>query len=185
MLSDRSNQGANLGFSLPEVLVTLVILTILMVVLGNIGWRLVAIARLNLAAFELSQAWKVTRFDALGGGDYPDTLCMHAVEPQQIRYAQIRGSDCQEVLHWRSLTRGVGIDRENSTLRTVKAIAGNGGDIYRVSWADTQGGMGGSWGQLGRLTLQVPGLKRKKCLFLFRVDGSWDIREDRQCHRKY
>ncbi|MFM7478882.1 MAG: prepilin-type cleavage/methylation domain-containing protein, partial [Microcystis aeruginosa] len=27
------------------------------------------------------------------------------------------------------------------------------------------------------------GTTAKRCLFLFRVDGSWDIREDNRCQR--
>jgi hypothetical protein len=34
---------------------------------------------------------------------------------------------------------------------------------------------------LGRVTLVAPGTPDKKCLFLFNVDGGWDIREDSQC----
>jgi len=58
---------------------------------------------------------------------------------------------------------------------------GNQGTIYRASWADTKGGLGGSWGQLGRITLVASGTPDKRCLFLFRVDGSWDIRQDDRC----
>ncbi|MCA2552716.1 MAG: hypothetical protein IM466_02950, partial [Microcystis sp. M04BS1] len=44
-------------------------------------------------------------------------------------------------------------------------------------------GLGGSWGQLGRITLVASGAPDKRCLFLFRVDGSWDIRQDNRCVR--
>jgi len=53
--------------------------------------------------------------------------------------------------------------------------------IYRASWGDTREGLGGSWGQLGRITLVAAGTPDKRCLFLFRVDGSWDIRQDNRC----
>ena len=61
--------------------------------------------------------------------------------------------------------------------------AGNGGIYYRASWADTRGGLGGSWGQLGRIVLTTPEISAKKCLFLFRVDGSWNIRDNHSCNR--
>jgi hypothetical protein len=102
---------------------------------------------------------------------------------RRIEVARIQGDNCESVDQWQSLTAGVGIDTDNSTLRTVTGVAGNGGTIYRVSWADTRGGLGGSWGQLGRLVLVAEGTTAKKCLFLFRTDGTWDIREDNRCQR--
>ena len=101
----------------------------------------------------------------------------------RIEVAKIPSDDCERVSEWQSLTAGVGIDTANSTLRRVSGVGGNDGTIYRVSWADTRGGLGGSWGQLGRLTLTAEGTTDKRCLFLFRVDGSWDIREDNRCQR--
>ena len=171
----------NTGWTLLETLISLTIFTILILLALTSFSRIMASIRLNIAAAQLSQAWKITRFDAIGSGKTPTSLCMQETRPQQIEYAQIVGRDCANVNNWVSLTRGVQIDVDNSTLRTVRNIAGNGGSIYRVSWADTKGGLGGSSGQLGRLVLMADGTKAKKCLFLFRTDGSWNIREDAQC----
>lgn len=145
--------------------------------------RLVAWSKLNIATFELSQQWKVTRLDATGSGSQPLSLCMSELTSGQIYYAQIEGDECETVTQWMALTKDVSIDKANSTLRTVAGIAGNGGLIYRVSWADTRGGLGGSWGQLGRLVLIAGGTSAKKCLFLFSTEGDWNIREDHKCDR--
>ncbi|MCZ8119202.1 MAG: prepilin-type N-terminal cleavage/methylation domain-containing protein [Microcystis sp. LE18-22.4A] len=167
------------GYSFIELLVTLTLITILLLIGFSILSRLIAELRLDMATFELSQHWKFTRFDAMGSGTTPTTLCMK--DDGRIEVAKIAGDDCETVSEWQSLTNGVDIDTTNSTLRRVSGVGGNDGTIYRVSWADTKGGMGGSWGQLGRLTLTAQGTTAKRCLFLFRVDGSWDIREDNRC----
>ncbi|MFM8300085.1 MAG: prepilin-type N-terminal cleavage/methylation domain-containing protein [Microcystis aeruginosa] len=171
------------GYSFIEMLVTLTLITILLLIGFSILSRLIAELRLDIATFELSQHWKFTRFDATGSGTTPTALCMKRSAEWQIEVAKIPGDDCETVTGWQSLTAGVGIDMANSTLRRVKGPAGNNGTIYRVSWGDTKGGLGGSWGQLGRLTLTAQGTTAKRCLFLFRVDGSWDIREDNRCQR--
>lgn len=168
------------GHTLLELLVTLTIIAILLMIGFPLLSRSLAEIRLNIATFELSQHWKFARFDATGNGATPTALCMKSTE-RRIEVAKISGDNCEAVTGWQSLTEGVGIDTANSTLRRVKGLAGNDGTIYRVSWADTNGGLGGSWGQLGRLTLIVKGTSAKRCLFLFRVDGSWNIRKDNQC----
>lgn len=169
------------GYSFIEMLVTLTLITILLLIGFSILSRLIAELRLDMATFELSQHWKFTRFDATGSGTTPTALCMK--DDGRIEVAKIVGDDCETVSEWQSLTNGVNIDTANSTLRRVSGVGGNNGTIYRVSWADTRGGLGGSWGQLGRLTLTAQGTTAKRCLFLFRVDGSWDIREDNRCQR--
>ena len=92
------------------------------------------------------------RIAGTGNGALPTVLCMREAG-RRIEVARIQGDNCETVTEWQSLTAGVGIDTATSTLRTVTGVAGNGGTIYRVSWADTRGGLGGSWGQLGRLVL--------------------------------
>lgn len=168
------------GHTLIELLVTLTLIAILLMISFSLLSPLLAEIRLNIATFELSQHWKFTRFDATGNGATPTALCMKSSE-RRIEVAKISGDNCEAVTEWQSLTKGVGIDTANSTLRRVNGLAGNNGTLYRVSWADTKGGLGGSWGQLGRLTLIAEGTTAKRCLFLFRVDGSWNIRKDNQC----
>jgi prepilin-type N-terminal cleavage/methylation domain-containing protein len=171
------------GLTLLETLISLVLVGILVAIALIFFTRLLAWIRLNLATAELANQWRYTQLEALGSGRSPFSLCMVEAATEQIRFARIAGDRCEEVTDWKALTRGVKIDKNNSTLRTVAGVAGNGGVIYRVSWADTRGGLGGSWGQLGRLVLLAPGTPAKKCLFLFDVDGSWNIREDRRCDR--
>ncbi|MEG3440165.1 prepilin-type N-terminal cleavage/methylation domain-containing protein [Pannus brasiliensis CCIBt3594] len=179
------------GYTLAELLITIILLTILLMIGLSFLSRFIAELRLRIAMFELSQQWKFTRFDATGSGATPAALCMRETAERRIEVAKIQGDRCEsagsealaEPVRWQSLTAGVEIDEENSTLRRVSGVAGNSGDIYRVSWADTRAGLGGAWGQLGRLTLIAPGTPAKKCLFLFNTDGSWNIREDSNCNR--
>jgi prepilin-type N-terminal cleavage/methylation domain-containing protein len=170
------------GYTLTELLVTIVLVTILLVITLFFLSRFLADRRLDIAMFELSQQWKIARFDATGNGNTPTALCMREMS-SRIEIAKIEGDRCETVDRWQPLTAGVVIDESNSTLRRVSGVAGNSGQIYRVSWADTRGGLGGSWGQLGRITFIAPGTPDKKCLFLFNTDGSWNIRENRNCGR--
>jgi Tfp pilus assembly protein FimT len=163
------------------MLVTLILLGILLTIALSVYHRLMAWIRLNIATFEISQHWKHTRYQATGEGSDPLSLCMAENETQQIKVAKVQGDKCENVTDWTPITRGVSIDTDNSTLRRVSGPVGNQGTIYRASWADTRGGLGGSWGQLGRITLVASGTPDKRCLFLFRVDGSWDIRKDNSC----
>ncbi|AVQ73623.1 hypothetical protein MTo_02569 [Microcystis aeruginosa NIES-1211] len=178
-----NRQKSTSGLTQVEMLVTLILLAILLTIALSVYHRLMAWIRLNLATFEISQQWKNTRYQATGGGSHPLSLCMTASEPEQIKVAKVQGGRCENVTDWIPITRGVSIDTNNSTLRRVSGPAGNKGKIYRASWADTKGGLGGSWGQLGRITLVASGTPDKRCLFLFRVDGSWDIRQDNRCVR--
>ena len=171
------------GHTLLELLVVLTLISILLMLGLPLLSGLLAKIRLNIATFELSQYWKFARFDAMGSGATPNSLCMKDSTERRIEVAKIVGDNCEAVTRWQSLTAGVGIDTANSTLRRVSGLAGNDGTIYRVSWADTKGGLAGSWGQLGRLVLSAEGTTAKRCLFLFRVDGSWDIREDNRCQK--
>jgi hypothetical protein len=163
------------------MLVTLILLGILLTLALSAYHRLMAWIRLNIATFEISQQWKNTRYQATGEGSDPLSLCMAASETEQIKVAKVQGDECENVTDWTPITRGVSIDTDNSTLRRVSGPMGSKGTIYRASWADTKGGLGGSWGQLGRITLVAAGTPNKSCLFLFRVDGSWDIRQDNKC----
>ena len=143
LLWPKSVQQA--GFSLIETMIVTVIISILVAVALPLFTGLVAQSRLNAAIFELSQQWKVTRYDAIGSGSTPYTLCM-TENKNRVTYVKIKGNDCTAVTSWSSLPRGVAIEEENSTLRRVAGVAGGQGEIYRVSWADTRAGYGGSWG---------------------------------------
>ncbi|KAB0241522.1 prepilin-type cleavage/methylation domain-containing protein [Microcystis aeruginosa EAWAG127a] len=178
-----NRQKSTSGLTQVEMLVTIILLGILLTIALSVYHRLMAWVRLNIATFEISQQWKNTRYQATGGGSHPLSLCMAESENQQIQVAQVQGNQCENVTDWTPITRGVSIDTANSTLRRVSGPAGNQGTIYRASWADTRRGLGGSWGQLGRITLVASGAPDKRCLFLFRVDGSWDIRQDNRCVR--
>jgi prepilin-type N-terminal cleavage/methylation domain-containing protein len=166
------------GFTHLELTASLVILSILLAIALPTYFGLMDKIRLNSAIAQLSQQWKATRYDAIGNGISPDTLCMKDSSP--IQYAQISGNDCRNVSSWQTLPAGVTIHLSNSTLYSVNDSHGN--KIYRVSWADTKGGYGGSSGRLGRITLTNHS-RHQKCLFLYHVDGSWNIRTDTQCHR--
>jgi type II secretory pathway pseudopilin PulG len=170
-----------LGMTLLETLIVLLLLSILILLLFNTIIQFLAYIKLNIATNQLAMYWRATRYDAMGGGSQPTTLCMKISEP--ILFAQIAGSRCENVTQWSSLTHGVAIDTSNSTLRTVAGIAGNGGTIYRVSWADTRSGYGGSYGQLGKIVLMSPGTGAKRCLVLFNTDGTWNIRQNSKCQR--
>lgn len=176
-----NRQKSTSGLTQVEMLVTLILLGILLTMAIPFYQRLMAWIRLNIATFEISQQWKNTRYQATGEGSHPLSLCMAENETQQIKVAKVQGDECENVTDWTPITRGVSIDTDNSTLRRVSGPVGNQGTIYRSSWADTRGGLGGSWGQLGRITLVASGTPDKRCLFLFRVDGSWDIRQDNKC----
>ncbi|PSF39434.1 prepilin-type cleavage/methylation domain-containing protein [Aphanothece hegewaldii CCALA 016] len=175
--------NVNTGLTLLELMITLVLIGILITIAFSVMSRLMSWFRLNIATFQLSQQWKTTRYEATGKGSLPMSVCMAEILPEQIQYTQIQGSNCEVATQWLFLPQGVSIDTNNSTLPTVNGIAGNGGKYYRASWADTQGGMGGSWGQLGRIVLITPPISAKKCLFLFKVDGSWNIRENANCNK--
>ncbi len=177
----RRSDSFSKGLTLSELLIGITLLTVLIIICWPLIMRLIAWIRLNIATFQLSQQWKFTRYAAIGNGRTPTTLCITESQTGRIQYAQIWGNNCEGLRGWESLISGVSIDRNRSTLRTVASVAGNGGLIYRVSWADTRAGMGGSWGQLGRLTLTAEGTPERRCLVLFRVDGSWNIREDNNC----
>jgi Tfp pilus assembly protein FimT len=178
-----NSKKSTAGLTQVEMLVTIILLGILLTIAFSLYHRLMARIRLNTATFEISQQWKHTRYQAMGEGANPLSLCMAESETEQIKIARVQGNECENVTQWTPITRGVSIDTDNSTLRRVNGVAGNQGTIYRASWADTRGGLGGSWGQLGRITLIAAGTPDKRCLFLFRVDGSWDIREDTSCVR--
>ncbi|MGB3693073.1 MAG: prepilin-type N-terminal cleavage/methylation domain-containing protein [Spirulinaceae cyanobacterium] len=169
------------GFTLIEAMIVLVIISIFAAIAIPTYLHFASKAKLRAAIFELSQFWKETRFDAMDSGSTPSTICMAESTSNQVVYAKLNGKDCNLVTAWHSLPRGVSIDEENSTLRTVSGVAGNDGKIYRVSWADTKAGYGGSWGQLGRITLQAG--TAKQCLFLFSTKGDWEARKGKKCFK--
>jgi Tfp pilus assembly protein FimT len=172
------------GLTLLETLISLTMLGILVALIYPMMFRLMMLQRLKIVSFELLEHWKLTRMQATGNGSYPTTLCMGEFSPGQISYTQIAGSQCETATQWIYLTTGVSIDTDNSTLRTVNGVAGNGGTIYRVSWADTRAGYGASYGQLGKIVLTIQGLSYRTCLVLYNVDGSLALRYNEQCQRR-
>jgi prepilin-type N-terminal cleavage/methylation domain-containing protein len=184
LISDRQsaygiilNSSPNTGLTLLELMITLVLMGILLLLAFSMMSGFIAWSRLNIATFQLSQQWKTTRYNATGQGEQPTSVCMAELLQEQIQYTQIQGGNCALATQWFFLPQGVSIDQNNSTLLMVNGI------YYRASWADTRGGLGGSWGQLGRIVLISPRISAKKCLFLYRVDGSWNIRENGRCNR--
>ncbi|MGC1244948.1 MAG: prepilin-type N-terminal cleavage/methylation domain-containing protein [Spirulinaceae cyanobacterium] len=167
------------GFTLIEVMIVMIIIGIIVAIALPSIFQIVSKFKLRAAIFELSQFWKETRLDATDSGNIPSTICMAESASNQVVYAQVQGKYCDSVTSWQYLPRGVSIDEENSTLRTVSGVAGNDGKIYRVSWADTNAGYGGSWGQLGRITLQAG--TGRQCLVLFNIKGEWETRKGTKC----
>lgn len=165
------------GFTLLELTLSILILAILLAVALPSFFSLMDKARLNSAISQLSQFWKATRYDAIADGSSPDSVCMKNSDPIEI--AQIKGNNCRSVSSWQTLPTGVTIDLPNSTLYSVNDAQAH--KIYRVSWADTDGGYGGSSGRLGRITLTKSG--HQKCLFIYNVDGSWEMRTETECNK--
>ena len=64
------------GHTLLELLVVLTLISILLMLGLPLLSGLLAKIRLNIATFELSQYWKFARFDAMGSGATPNSLCM-------------------------------------------------------------------------------------------------------------
>ncbi|HLO85473.1 MAG TPA: type II secretion system protein [Nostocaceae cyanobacterium] len=158
----------------------LVVITIIGILIAFLFPSIVGIKNrieLSTAINTLAQAFRKARMDSIGEFT-PMTVCIAEVN-KKVAYANISGGNCDKISNWQYLGSGVIIDRPNSTFRTVTGVAGNGGKVYRASWGDTEAGLGGSWGQLGRITL-VQG-KNRKCIFLSNVKGDFDVREGKRC----
>lgn len=166
------------GFTLLEMLIAMSIASILGAIflpslLSLLGWMQLQNASMQLKA-------KLAQSRMMVSSSSPSTACIWE-EEGTVKVAAIDGDECELVVNWESLPLGVLIDKENSTLRTVPGIAGDGGVIYRASWANTDGGDYGSYGQLGRLTLVNAFTPRKVCAILYDTDGRWEIRYDSRC----
>ncbi|CCI17887.1 conserved hypothetical protein [Microcystis aeruginosa PCC 9807] len=122
-----NRQKSTSGLTQVEMLVTLVLLGILLTIALSVYQRLMAWIRLNIATFEISQQWKNTRYQAMGEGSHPLSLCMAESETEQIKVAKVQGDECENVIDWTPITRGVSIDTDNSSLRRVSGPAGNEG----------------------------------------------------------
>jgi prepilin-type N-terminal cleavage/methylation domain-containing protein len=174
-------RNSNKGFTQAELLVVVVIIGILIAIAIPAFNGILGRARLSAATSTLSRWFNSTRLDSIGEA-IPETLCIK--QSATVEISQISGTDCEDVENWQSLPSGVQIDLTNSTLRTVKAVAGNKGSIYRASWAETKAGSGGSYGQLGKLVLMADGTSDRSCVVLAKVQGDWDIRYNYDCLKK-
>ena len=166
------------GFTLLEQLIVMLIVSILGLmslpsVLGFLGKMQISSASTQLRIKFYQSRMLVT-------SESPNTACIWE-DNGQVKIAAIEGDECELVTNWDYLPWGISIDKENSTLRTVSGVAGNEGVIYRASWANTEGGDYGSYGQLGRITLMNKHTPRKVCAILYGTDGSWQIASGDRC----
>lgn len=169
------------GQTLTELLVIIIIIGILTSLSWQIFHDLFAKIRLNVAIVQLSQWFKHTRLAATNDDDLPDTLCI-TEDNQRVKIKPVYDrSDCSPDGIWHNLPQGVLISTADSTLRTSDKISGNGGNIYRVSWADTDAGLGASWGQLGKIVITAG--RYTRCVVLFKTNGEWEVRDGNKCLR--
>ena len=138
------------------------------------------LGRMQMSAATTQLRIKFYQSRMLVTSDSPNTACVWE-DNSQVKIAAIDGDECELVTRWDNLPWGISIDKENSTLRTVSGVAGNEGVIYRASWANTEGGDYGSYGQLGRITLMNQYTPRKVCAILYGTDGTWQIASGDRC----
>ena len=131
-------------------------------------------AKVNTAIAVLAQQFRAKRLDFETG---TRTVCIRSSPDRKVTEFSA-DSNCQV---WQTLG-AVEIDTKNTTFRTVAGIAGKSNSgIYRASWGDTVAGYGGSWGQLGRITITSG--SHSACLFLNNVEGDFVIRYGNSCNR--
>lgn len=176
---------SNKGFTLTELLCSLTILSILLSIALPTFMRIIGNVRVSMAVNQLTLNGGKSRYDTIGEGGSPNTLCARNAD-DKIEFQTIYGTDCDSLTSWQTIGGGVAIDTTNSTLRSVRGVAGHGSGsdrIYRLSFADTAAGLGASYGQLGKLVISHPWTPKRKCFVLSHIDGKNDIREGKACLR--
>lgn len=164
---------------LSEQLVAIVIIGILSSIGLSTFLGFLNRSRLDVAILQIQKSMEFSRIESLTSGQV-ETFCIKE-QLGIVKIGNISGGDCEEVTVWKTIS-GVRIDTDNSSLRTTKGVAGNGGSVYRASWAETAAGYGASWGQLGRITITAG--NKRKCVFLKNIIGEIEVRQDKNCLRK-
>ena len=164
---------------LSEKLVVVVIIGILSSIGLSTFLGVINRSRLDVAILQIQKSMEFSRIESLTSGQV-ETFCIKE-QLGTVKIGNVSGGDCDEVTLWKTLS-GVRIDTNNSSLRTSSGVAGNGGSIYRASWAKTAAGYGASWGQLGRITITAG--NKRKCVFLKNIIGEIEVRQGNNCLRK-
>lgn len=171
------------GLTMTELLVSGAIVGVIAAVAVPMLLRAIGNAQVRIAVAEIMLQIKGRRYDAMDE-ELPRSLCVREVDGK-VHVARSNGLDCYSSdIQWITLSADVKLDAKNTTLPSTVNIAGNGGNTYRFSFADTAGGLGGSYGQLGRVTVTHPWASFRGCVFLSHVDGTYRDAYGKECIKK-